>query len=398
MSQNIISQQLRHTDPKKRFQAVKEAARSKDYSLLDLLKDMAASDPDEQVRRVAAKAQAYIANGGEEAALPPAEENVRPLSQRGTDEEERAKTYINTALSCHLNGQRSKAIKAMGKALQVSPSIRADAYFVSVLEDVTGLEGQAAFDTLHDEAHIKQVRVNEKQLEREKRRGSHMTEVEKITWVSAFMDLSIYTLITVIGTALFLVIIGQSADGVFTGYQNAMNEYYAGERAAMPERDFELEMLAQPYRELGITHGLIFGLVGGIGGLLSMVVQLGVTHVAARHLFKGDGSLPYLIYRVVSLYNTRLPVIFLLMYVFIALSFSPDMGAIPLLVLGIISLINLSLSFSVISRVGEAYNFGFLRGCLSIILGGIILSVLAFVVQLLLLSALMALLPPGMLS
>jgi hypothetical protein len=145
-----------------------------------------------------------------------------------------------------------------------------------------------------------------------------------------------------------------------------------------------------------MDFALISGLIAGVTGLIGMIIQLAVTHLAARFLFGGVGTLAHLTYRVVSLYNTRLPVLFFLTYVFIVLTFSGDMGIIPLLVLGVTSLVSLAMTFSAIQRVGEAYDFGTLRGCLSVIMGGLILGVILFAAQLALLSAIVALLPPGL--
>ncbi len=400
MSQSVLTQQLQSPDPKQRFQAVKLAARNRDSSLLSLLRELAGGDPDEQVRAVAHKAVAYLQNG--ETALPEPQAPVAKPKARSTATVNSTftKSLVDAALSYQTSGQRNKALKSLGKALQADPSLETDAYYVSVLHDISKLEGEEALALVRSKDQIKTIAVSEKHMAKQKRRGAHLEDVQKSTWISAGMDLLIMTLIMVVGTVLLVLVTSQSASGVLTGYDAAWvsyNEAFAqGVKGIKPpaELTFELRQLARTYSVLSINDGLLLGLIVGVGALVEMVVQLSVTHVAARFIFKGEGTLSYLIYKVVSLYNTRLPLIFLLVYLGVVLTFG-DNSILPLIIFGGAGLVSLALNLGVLKRVGEAYDLGIFQGCLALIIGGLILTVVTFALQMLLLAPLLQLLPPG---
>lgn len=372
MSQNIISEQLLSDDPKQRFQAVKRAARDKNLSVIDILQDMAANDPDDQVRAVAARAEAYIQGDEKVLKSPP------PAAKKssGKVDVNLATSHLNSALSLQMQGQRNKALKSLSKALQANPEFRTDPYFISILEATTRLEGEEAFDMLFDSEKIKHVEVSEKQMAKEKRAGDHWEEVEKSNWASASMDLIIYTMITVVGMVLLVLVMQQSAANVFNGYEAALAAYdeavAAGDGSAvMPVRNRELEALARDYRDLPLTLGLIGGIILGVVSLVQVVAHLGLAHLMAKFMFKGQGTLPHLIYRVVSLYNTRLPVMLFLMYVAIVTTFSGDLGIVPMLLFGASGIVSLVTLFGIFARTSKTYDFSIVKAVLVILIAAI---------------------------
>ncbi len=404
MSQSIISQQLQSEDPKQRFQAIKKAARSKDSSVLDLLDNIASNDPDNQVRSVAARAYAYIL--GDESAIeapPPSEKKQAAPASNGRVDVSMANSHLNSALSLQIEGQRNKALKAIGKALQANPDFRTDPYFISILEATTRLEGEEAFDMLFDKEKIKHVQVSEKQMAKEKVSGDHWSEVEKSNWASASMDLIIFTLITIIGTVLMVLIAQQSAQNVFTGYTAALDAYDeaidAGDNSAtLPIRNFALETVAREYRDLPMTLGLVGGVVMGIVSLLQLLLHLGLTHLLARYIFRGKGTLPHLIYNVVSLYNTRLPVILFLSYMGIVMAFSGDMEVVSMLLFGASSLVSLLVIFGIFMRTGKTYAFGPVKGFLAIMITLVPSYILPGIVWMLASPLFMSMIPESLLA
>lgn len=390
MSENTLVEQLHSPDPRQRFKAIKQAARNKDLTLLDLVTELAQSDPDDQVRAVAQKARAYLSKRN----VAEAEPIYRPIDKKT---EEQAQSGLDAALSYHLAGQREKALKSLGKILQIAPIKATDPYFISVMNDITGQETEESLALLRDQSRIKQATVTERQLTQEKKLKQHRQDVEKSTWVSAWMDLGIYTLIVTIGTLLVVMAIGQSAAGVLSGYDAAVTAYNealaAGEPEPTPVEPLPLEVreLAESMSGLGLEIGLKLALVAGVWSFIGIFIQLGVVHVVARLLFRGSGTLPHLIYRVLSLYNSRLPMMFFLVIIGIALAFNGGMGIVPLLLGGILALFSLALTLATIKRVGETYHFGFASGCLSVLIGSAIIGVISFVLQTLVWSSLVQL-------
>ncbi|MBZ0296756.1 MAG: HEAT repeat domain-containing protein, partial [Anaerolineae bacterium] len=237
MSESILSQQLHNPDPRQRFKAIKQAARNKEMALLDVIAELAQNDPDDQVRMVAQKARAYLTGGLESGGAPESAGTpvYRPLDKKT---ESLAQSELDAALSYHLAGQREKALKSLGKVLQMAPIKATDQYFISVMNEITGRETEESLQMLRDASRMKQLSVTEKQLAQEKELDKHLQNVEKSTWVSAGMDLVIYTMIVVIGTLLIVVAIGQSAAGTLSGYAAAREAFNAavaaGEKNIMP--------------------------------------------------------------------------------------------------------------------------------------------------------------------
>jgi hypothetical protein len=297
-----------------------------------------------------------------------------------------------------MQGQRNKALKSLSKALQANPELRTDPYYISILEATTRLEGEEAFDMLFDSEKIKHVEVSEKQMAKEKRAGDHWEQVGKSNWASASMDLIIYTMITVVGTVLLVLVMQQSAANVFNGYEAALDAYdeavAAGDGSAvMPVRNRELEALARDYRDLPLTLGLIGGVILGVVSLVQVLAHLGVAHLMAKFVFKGQGTLPHLIYRVVSLYNTRIPVVLFLMYVAIVTTFSGDLGILPMLLFGASGIVSLLTMFAVFTRTSKTYDFSIVKGVLVILIAGIPTSLIPTLGWMLAEPMLMSMLP-----
>lgn len=391
--QSLISKQLKSENPKERYQAIKQIARTKDSAMVPVLAKIAQDDPDEQVRKVAAKAQHYIENDG---SLPPAAEADSAPASRSVspDQEARAMEYTNEALGYQMKGERNKAIKALGKAIKLNPNLRRDNFFVSVLDSTTGLSGEESYAMLHNESELKNIQVTEKQLKKEKRAQDHQENVNKANWTTVGLDFAIYTCILIAGTILVVLLLGQSADGVITGYQASVQAYRdevaSGVRDAVPPVPVDPEFWdqAQALRAIGFSTAIIAGLVVGIASLISLVVQLVFTHLAARYLFNGDGTFRFLVYKVVSTYNSNLPVVFAIAILGIILTYSAGSNTIGTIFGGILGLFSLKLTFQTLGKVGETYDFGMAKGCMSVIAGGIIVSIITFVVQMLFLVSL----------
>lgn len=393
LNQSLIHQQLKSSNPKQRYQAIKTIARAKDESMLSLLSRIAHDDPDEQVREVAAKAERYIKNDGSSPAAQAAEPEADSSHSKT---KERAAGYVSDALTFQSNGQRDKALKALSKAVEIHPRIINDHFFVSVLDSTTGSHGEESLAMLQ-RTEIKKVRVSEQQLEREKRAKSHSDKTSRITWVTSVIDLMIYTCILVAGTMLAILVLGQSADGVITGYNAAVDNYSvatnAGDKnAKLPDPvDPVIWAQAEALRSIGLPTAAVAGGIVGIASVVGILVQLGITHVVARFVFKGQGTLPYLIYKVVSTYNAHLTIMFAIAIVGIIVTFSTGSPIVLTIAGGLISLISLKLSFQTLKKVAEAYNFGFLQGCLSVTISGFVVGAISFVVQLAFMASIMQL-------
>lgn len=396
---NTLSTQLKSPDPKQRFEAVKQAARAKDETTLRTLAIMAQADPDPQVRAAAARAEQYIrqalaaasdapaapaATGDARQALLSGDQGEKPRrKQREISEADinRARGYVEVALTHQTNNERTKALKAMSRALELNPNSAQDSYFRSVLDEITGLSGAESLALLADTSEQRKIAATEAQLKKEREVKGHLGSVHKTTWASAGMDLVIYTMIHIFAGLLLVIAFSQTAAGIRPAWNDAQRAYAEalarGETPKALEPPVDALAIADEITALniGLQHAIVFGLIMGAISVINILLQLGATHVVARALLRGQGTLPHLIYRVVSFYNSRLPILmFLLLVMVVALVNGGGVAYIALTLAA--TLFTLYVTFGVLGRVGQAYDFGLARGCLSWIIGSIVISVI----------------------
>ena len=402
MASHTVRQALDSKDPRERFAAVKHIARTKDVGMLRTLAQLAQDDPDNHVREIASRAVQYITGevrlSGEEILNPVGSKPFVEAAPVSAKDEARAKGYLDSAIGYQINEEPDKALKELRKALKANPAIEADIVFRGVLDQITGTFGEESIAILHNEDRIEQFRAGKRQADERERINAHQEEVNRSSWASALMDLTIYTLILVFATLLLPVAVSQSASN-YLARQQAAQETYAQEVAAgkqnvkVPDAiDPDFAALTTTAQTLNFSTGVILGLAVGIAGLLGLLINLFFTHLAARFLFGGQATFPHLIYKVVSFYNSRLPILYGLIYAGVIGTFLMGGGVVPYLFFGAAGLFSLLISFKVIGRVGEAYGFGFMNGCLSTLAASLILTVVGFIFQLLLLGSVTALL------
>jgi hypothetical protein len=393
---NTTITQLKSADPKQRFEAVKQAARAKDETALRTLAVMAHSDPDPQVRAAAERAEQYIRRALDEVEHAP-HESVRSAvlmddpaakpkrKQREISEADinRARGYVEVALTHQTNNERTKALKAMSRALELNPNAAHDNYFRSVLDEITGLSGDESLALLADSSEQRKIAATEAQLKKERKVKGHMGDVQKTTWASAGMDLAIYTMILIFSGLILVVAFTQTAASIRPGWNDAQSSYNEALARGETPKDLERPDAALQMADeigsmnIGLSHAIVFGLIMGVSGLIGILTQLIATHIVARFLFQGQGTLPFLVYRVVSFYNSRLPIVMFLLILAIVSLVSSGGGAIYLVLMVVIGLFSLYMTFAVLGRIGQAYDFGMARGCLSWVIGSIALSVIS---------------------
>ena len=382
---------LNDSDAKIRFAAVKKLARDKDVTALKKLGELAANDPDEQVREVAARAVQYIKADSRADAEAKLEAKTREPEISAKDQA-RAKAFLDAGIGYYMNGERERALKELSKAIAVNPKLERDPFFKNTLEDATGAMGEEALSMVRSSDQLKEVTVTERKLKQEKRQAEHQKDVQRSRWSSVLMDLAIYTFLSIVLTALGLGLSGQSAQGYLNTQAFLQQAFENGERDSAPETDPAFDEYAlQVATLLTIPLSVTIGVVTGLLSVVSLLINLLFTHLAAKFIFRGEATFPHLIYKVVSLYNTRLPVFYVILFVGIVLGFAMGSMVIAGIAGAILSLYSLTLFFGTIGRIGETYDFGTAKGCLSFIAGSIIVSIIGFVVQLLFLGSLLAL-------
>lgn len=154
--------QLESEDPRVRVEAIKAIANSGDRANLPYLKEIVENDPDPRLQDYARKAARHLFTSTESSAPAKAEsqDDVKPSRERKTPTQEplaappaertSAETKIQRALSLHMRGDTTKALKAFAQGLDLDPNLANETFTRSVASELTGLHPDQALEILMD--------------------------------------------------------------------------------------------------------------------------------------------------------------------------------------------------------------------------------------------------------
>jgi hypothetical protein len=132
----------------------------------------------------------------------------------------------------------------------------------------------------------------------------------------------------------------------------------------------ELETVAGSFNQSLIPTLLVTAVTSGIGGLLVLGINGGITHVVAGML-GGKGRFVYQLTQVTAVYNKWMPIFYILSCVVMALVFVvfpwPMVCGAPLILL-----LLLFIAGKTGQKVGESYSFGTGMGCAAYLIASLI--------------------------
>lgn len=407
--------QLQSPDPSQRRKAIIALGTSKDPTALQHLAVIFRTDPEPSLRELARRAGVHIrramdlqAEAGQSAAAPPvvssgddvdepdidnllgmiaaspaeAPAPETPSERRSAPPEaasvpvrgrtyetsrndvERAKGYVDQALSMNLKGENAKAMKAMAQALQINPNLINDAYSMSIAASITGLEGDGAVQMILDSSQRKGFEQQALEQKKQRRIETHLSKAEHVTWASTWFEIIIFTIITAVGPVLQSLVTVESA----RAYVNTL----VPELVETPEMQAALASLDQ-YNAGSL---LIVGVVSALAGVIGLLIQTVIIHFGAIHLLGGHGTLRYLLELLLGFYNKWLPIIFFLSYITVAVGFISGFSPIVLCLALPLVLLSLYVSGKTSGKIGEAYDFGTAKGCLAYFIGILVIAVI----------------------
>lgn len=284
---------------------------------------------------------------------------------------QRSKQYVEEALSLNMRRDNAKAMKALAHALELNPNLVNDAYFGSIAGSVTGLEGDGAIQMILDSQQRKGFVKQELEKKKQDRIEKHLTEARSVTWSSTIFEIVLFTIITAAGPIVAMLVTVESARAFLTSLPPEFARTSQGQ---------SLIAMLDGYNVGGLV---VSGIISGIVGVLSLLLQTVFIHYSATLLLRGHGTLRYLLELLLSFYNKWLPIIFFISYIAIAVGFAS--GGSPVILCIVLPLIFLSLYVSgkTSGKIGEAYDFGTGKGCLAYLFGIIIFAILSVVLALL---------------
>jgi hypothetical protein len=439
---NATLKQLKHADPEKRIAAIKAVAKAKDRDALITLARMSKDDRSAEVRDLAQKAGAYILketgglrehsastkNGSapKAAAAPP----PMPLDDKGKlkripvseQQERQAQKLMDDAFTFNVNGDPSKAMKSLMRALLTNPNLRDEAFFVSLAETITGEQGEAAIQKLYNRQEMESAtrRVHESKLQ--KAVDQHREETEKTGWEDVLFDIALLGVLLCVAVVVLGMLLAQNATGYVDRWeqnQTDLNQARAAGRCSYDEellfrcyheltqadieqrktqgeeispmnpapgfmgreRNPESETFLGTARELsviGFPDALRVGALVGAAGAALMVIANAIAHLISKGMFKGIGTLPHLAHQVTSMLLNRVVLTGILGGIAVVLTFSTGGGVVMQGAAGVIGVFLLTVLLSIAAKAGQSYNLGFFQGLIAALAGLLVAAPIAF--------------------
>lgn len=271
-----------------------------------------------------------------------------------------AQNYVEAALSANMNGSNAAALKNLRKALELNPTLRHDGYYISILNTVTGLEGEDAFDAVKNATLSKKVAVDEAKLKAEAKRQQHIEAAQAFNWQSALFDLVIFALIAVVAPFLIMLTTQQALANLDL---TTIDAQLVSEDTGAPVSAFAAQLLdlfgEAEAQQARFPFGTVIAVSLGFGAALivTTLLQNVLIHVLSTRVMGGKGTFGYLTYKLVGLYNTRLPILMLILCLGVFVPLAAQMlllGA----VFGLAAVIfTLVVVFQSMGRVAQAYHY-----------------------------------------
>ena len=276
----------------------------------------------------------------------------------------RAKEYLNSAMAMSMNGDNARALKDLTSALGLDPNLINDGFFNNVASVVTGLEGDAATQVIIDQTERKRFTANATQSQKEKRVEQHLNIAEGATWGDVWFEVILYTIIVILGPIFAALVTVEMSRNLLNNFPEVSGN--------LPAPFQNAEMIATAF---SVSSLLPIGIVSGVSGVLSLLLQTAIIHYAAK-LFGGIGTWRHLVRLMIGFYNKWLPLLFLLLYITTAVAFVSLLSPIVLCFVLALVILTLYVSSKTASKIGEAYDFGTAKGCLSLMVSLVVIGII----------------------
>jgi tetratricopeptide (TPR) repeat protein len=364
-----LLKQLNHSDPKLRRKAIVALADCRDVAGLKPLETTAESDPDPKLRELAVKAASHLKEQVEKALAYAASPEAQPI-RVSEKQMARSREYMNEAMSMMVAKDNAKAIKALAKALQIDPSLKEDNYFQSLAGNLFNTNPDEAIKKLTSgEARGEHIKAQE-QGKIKKRKDDHTAKAREIGWASVAFDLAIYAVVAAV-IAFFAPLVYSQLISRTVAYQEALTPAkYAEETVKISP---ELGQSMAKVQAGGIGPFILPALLNGLASGAFMLALGWLIHQLATRVFKGHGTMPYMMSQLVPFYSLMMPVFFIWSCIVMGM-ISIGAGLIGLLCLPLMALASIVVFFKSAGRIGDSYDFGAAKGCLSLVIGSVALS------------------------
>ncbi len=409
MSSQDPAKLLRSTNPNDRMQGVKMVAQMQNERALRVLVQLSKNDENPEVRAYARKGAKYVARKLDEAGnldmthvetqvkIDAIEDEAAPAQAEDVPEGpvdvpprqlRRAQGYVDEATQHHVNGITGKAVKALSKAIDANPNLRFDEYYKSLATSVTGLSEEDAIHSLVS-SKKRQVLIDaDRQKQTAASLDGHMAEANKHSWGTLAIDFGILSAIVFLGTFFCVLLVNYTGNLWVNGSATRVEETRADPDAAEEdlEQAFILDAQATALSAILPVFNVMLALALSIGALLMLLATVTTNgffgHWVARAL-GGQGTIPYLMYNLISAYQIPMVAIYVLYLVALILAFIVGMpfAIVGIGLAGLGGLILLILSFRLTGRISRAYfGLGFAKAYLTQMIASLPVTIVLVVV------------------
>ncbi len=333
----------------------------------------------------------------------------------------RARTYLDRAMSLHMSKNPGKAMEALIKAIELNPALKRDAVAQGLAAALTHQPPETAFEFLLNPT-VSQDFIKQRQRETRNER-SEGSFTENLTAVA--LDLATMTLVITIGFVIVFVLfvralnddgnvfefdpnnpdsVWNESTNPYSGYSDFERDFYDDMCAdyfnnpqlqtSDPESfcseyvnqqrvnqavtsSYAENLKIDELRTVGVGISVVMGLMFGVVLAVSLIIHMTSVHYVATILGGGVGSLAGLMKRMVPYLTIVIAIVFI--GYAIAL-FDGTATTLGLIYFGWSALFLINL-FAPVYIVMKSYKFGFINGCGSCCLGGIIAGFMTSICQ-----------------
>lgn len=371
-----LLKQLKSKDPKERRKAIVALANTRDPDALSALGGIIVGDPEPKLREAATKAVEYIRQFMQtiEEAMSDSDVDLsRHISEKNV---QRAKEYVEDAMSALTSGNNDKAAKALANALKTNPFLDKDSYFIGMVGSVFNTSAEEGLKMLVDKSGRDQFIKQSKTEKVQKRKGEHQSIADDQPWSGMWLDLGVYGVVTAVVTFLAPLVLLQVFGNIL--------KMIVDDPSMMASLDFqssrslnEMSSYITGLQTVGLPMWIVFALVYGIIGIISMLLFGGVIHLISTKVLQGVGTIRYMMSQIVPFYTMVTAVYFVASVIIFAVV--SQGGVIVMLCAGPLMFFgSLYVLFTTAGRIGKSYDFGTGKGCLSLFVASLGLAALSY--------------------
>jgi hypothetical protein len=348
MIQSAI-RQLQDTNTGVRRDAVMMLGRIADPDALDALAEVVRRDPDPTVRELARKAGQHI--------------KAKNMTMKFKDQpaspaqRERALAFLNEALDWETRGSKARALDALGKAFESDPNLRHDTMAANLASKLTDMSADAAVLLVADPIRRGAM------IEMQGGGSGGASDAADVGAGRALFDLLIYGLAN--GALAFI-----GVTFLFQAIITALGTVMPGTSGLTPA---DLEQFTGSAAAGSAAIGVFYGVVYAIFSIIALLILDVAIHLSATTVMGGDGTLAGLIHKTTLFYTVMIPVS-------IVVGMLPLLGLLEPRYAGLLTFVNYAVGILTLvwsgKLIGDAYDFGTGKGCVSMLLGTISLGLI----------------------